>query len=166
MNLAFLQTKTSTSTDNKVYNIYRAQISLVITGYSNRRWVAYAFLNNTFDDDDDFDDETYGNLFEGFQGDPIASDGLVDANNPIWNPREYFALIFECRLTGVLTEWENLVRWVERSIQGYVRSHFSHLFPTIHLNDSGLLTILTREINIHFLYRKNSGEPKETDRKM
>ena len=136
MNLAFLQTKTPTSQDNKVYNIHRAHTSLVISGYNDRRWIAYSFQNHTFDDGDDFDDEMDCN-YDGFQEDPIASGGLVDANNPIWSPREYFALIFEYQLTGVLTQWENLVRWIERSIQGYVRSHFFlHLLPTIALIDS------------------------------
>ena len=122
MNLSFLQTESSTSKGNKIYSIHRAQISLVITGYNDRRWVAYAFQNNTFDIED-FDDETY-RCYEGFQEDPIASNGQVDANNPIWNPREYFALIFEYKLAGVLTEWEDLVRLLERSIQEYVRSPF------------------------------------------
>lgn len=125
MNLSFLQARISTSNDNKVYNIYRAQISLVISGYNDRRWVAYAFQNNTFDEED-LDDEIY-RCYDGFQEDPIASNGQVDANSPIWSPREYFALMFEYRLDGVLTQWENLVRWIERSIEAYVRLS-SHVF--------------------------------------
>ncbi len=127
MNLSFLQTKTSTSKDDKVYNIYREQFSLVIAGYNDRRWVAYAFQNRAFDNKD-LDDEIYRD-YEGFQEDPIASNGRVDANNPIWSPREYFALTFEYRLAGVLTQWEILVRWVERSIQGYVSSHHDNIIP-------------------------------------
>jgi len=166
MNLSFLQTKASTSKDNKVYNIHRAQFSLVISGYNERRWVAYAFENNTFDNVDlELEDEIY-RCYEGFQADPIASDGLVDANNPIWSPREYFALIFEYRLAGVLRQWENLVRCVERNIQGYVRSYSHGFLRQLSLNDFRLLTILIREISILSLYRKNLGELQKTDPKM
>jgi hypothetical protein len=58
--------------------------------------------------------------YKAFQEDPIASDGKVDANLPIWNPREYFLLIFQCRMGRVLLEWKRLVRWLERNIEEYV----------------------------------------------
>lgn len=101
-------------------------------GLSDWRWVAYAFEKNTFDERD-LEDETYP--YENFQEDPIAK---VDADLPIWDPREYFLLIFNTRMCQVLEEWRNLVRWIERSIEGYVcccsnpsaTKHFVHLGVT------------------------------------
>ena len=95
--------------------MHQSHISLVMYGLSDRRWVAYAFDKNTFDDKD-LEDEIYS--YEKFHEDPIAK---VDADLPIWDPREYFLLIFKTRMYQVLKEWRNLIRWIERSVDGYVR---------------------------------------------
>jgi len=79
-----------------------------------RRWVAYAFV------DTDIDGEDLGDEVFSYVKDPIASDGELDANLPIENPREYFLMIFEIRIAQVLKAWEYLVRTVERSIKQYV----------------------------------------------
>lgn len=113
MDLSFLQTEALKSQGQK-YGIHHSHISLVMYGLSDRRWVAYAFDQNTFDDKD-LEDEIYPS--ENFHEDPITK---VDADLPIWDPREYFLLTFKTRMCQVLKEWRNLVRWIERSIDGYV----------------------------------------------
>jgi hypothetical protein len=94
-----------------------AHISFVICGSDDHRWVAYGF------DDTDFEGEDLDDKIcpcEGFRPDPFSSDGEVDADIPIWNPREYFVMILDNRMAQALTEWESLVRAVERSIKEYV----------------------------------------------
>lgn len=101
--------------------MHEAQISFVVCGSDNRRWVGYAFVD-TDSDGDDLADHNFPH--EGFHADPIASDGKLDANLPIWDPREYFLMIFEIRMAQVLKEWEYLVLTVERSIKRYVCCRF------------------------------------------
>ena len=103
-------------------------MSLVIYGISDRRWVVYAFDNDDLRDNDleveDLEDENPRYKLGYFQEDPIASDGKVDANLPIWNPREYFLLIFQVRMGRILQEWKRLVRWLERNVEEYVCQDF------------------------------------------
>jgi hypothetical protein len=115
--LSFLKIQTSRSEDQKKCGIYEAQISFVICGSDNWRWVAYAFVDTDFNGED-LGDEVFS--YEGVHEDPIASDAKLDANLPIGDPREYFLMIFEIRMAQVLKEWELLVRTVERSIKRYV----------------------------------------------
>jgi hypothetical protein len=100
--------------------MYEAHISFVICGLDEGRWTAYAF------DDTEFDgDALYDRIFpcEGFHADPIASEyhDDIDAELPIWNPREYFLRVVASRIARAAEEWEALVRPVERSITEYVR---------------------------------------------
>lgn len=140
-NLSFLQTETSKSKGQEIRGIYQAHISLAIYGVSESRWVAYAFDNNDFNDrgfgDEDSEDECYP--YKIFQEDPIALGGKFDANAPIWDPREYFLMIFQNRIGQALQEWEYLVRWIERNIEGYVCWHSSYSLISIH-KSLGLLT--------------------------
>jgi len=129
IDLSFLQTD-SKSKSQEIRGIYRAHISLAIYGVSDIRWVAYAFDNNDFDDKefDEEDSEDDGDHYKVFQEDPIASNGEFDANAPIWDSREYFLMIFQNRIAKVLTEWEYLVRWVERNIE---RTYVGNLHPLL-----------------------------------
>ena len=134
IDLSFLQTEAQKWQGQKTYGIHQAHISLVIHGLNNRRWVTYTFDNNSFDDKD-LEDQT--DPYEGFQEDPIASNGGVDANLPIWDPREYFLLMFKTRMSQVLMEWRNLVLWIERCIEGYVCWYSFHLRLTVSIKVSG-----------------------------
>ena len=124
--------------------MHQSHISFVMYGLSDRRWVAYAFDKNTFDDKD-LEDDIYP--YEKFQEDPIAK---VDADLPIWDPREYFLLIFKTRMYQVLKEWRNLIRGLERSIEGYVCRYSCLHKESCTANDS------VREFNILVVYHKNS----------
>ena len=120
--LSFLEIQSPESQDKKVYGIHEAQISFVICGSDDGRWVGYAFVDTNFDSEG-LGDQVFP--YEGVHEDLIASDGELDANLPIWNPREYFLMICEIRIAQVLKEWEFLVRTVERSIKQYVCFVFS-----------------------------------------
>jgi hypothetical protein len=114
--------------------MHEAQISFVLCGSDHQRWVAYAFVDTDFEEDDVPDeivpDEQIREVSVPLDDelgvakvpiwDPIALDGGLDANLPIWDPRLYFLVILEIRMAQVLREWEFLVRTVERSISRYV----------------------------------------------
>ncbi|KAF2181077.1 hypothetical protein K469DRAFT_590492 [Zopfia rhizophila CBS 207.26] len=122
--LSFLNRQILNSQGKKQYGMYEAQISLVICGPDEKRWVGYAFVDRYFNGEDlEEDDFSY----DGVQEDPIATDfevdtnlPIIDANLPKWNPREYFLNIVEFRMAQVLKEWEGLVRKVQRSVRDYV----------------------------------------------
>jgi hypothetical protein len=115
MDLSFLEIQ-----DQKKFIMHEAQITFLICGSDDQRWAAYAFDDTHFDEDY-FGDGTFS--YEGIQDDPIAR-GKIDANLPIGDPREYFLMIFDIRLTQVREEWKYLVRRVELSInKKRVREH-------------------------------------------
>jgi hypothetical protein len=115
--LSFLKLQVPKSKDPiKKFGIHEAQISFVICGADNTRWVVYAFVD-TDSDDEELEDEILS--YREFHADPL-SDGELDANCPIWDPREYFLRIVEIRMVQVLKEWKYLARTVERSIRKYV----------------------------------------------
>jgi hypothetical protein len=107
MDLSFLEIP-----DQKKFIMHEAQITFLICGSDDQRWAAYAFDDTHFDEEG-FGDETFS--YEGVQDDPIAR-GKIDANLPIGDPREYFLMIFDIRLTQVREEWKYLVRMVDRGI--------------------------------------------------
>jgi len=137
-NVTFLKRRPSGVTGQEIYRIYRAHISLVLSGSSDRRWVAYCFDDDGFDgEDDDFeededdeseDDESEDILPHASQDDncPFVEDPLTqtDANKPIWIAREYFVLAVQNQMARAVREWTYLVRWIERNINSYVCGYF------------------------------------------
>lgn len=96
--------------------IHEAQISVVLCGSDDARWVAYAFVDTDFSGVPTEEYEDNPELNE----DLIASDGKgvgVDASTPIWNAREYFLRIVDLRMRQILEEWRYIVRMVERSVR-------------------------------------------------
>ena len=47
-------------------------------------------------------------------------ESVVNANYPVWDPREYFLLVVEKRMTIVQQRWERVVQMVEPGITKYV----------------------------------------------
>jgi hypothetical protein len=120
--------QTSGSQDQENFGIREAQISCVISGSDDWRWVSYAFVDTDFDGDE-FGDKAMSH--EGLHWDPIAAGGNLEANMPIWKPREYFLKVFEIRIIQVRKEWDFLVRKVELSIGRYVSCHTSSFVKTL-----------------------------------
>jgi hypothetical protein len=151
MDLSFLNLKRKTAQDKKKYAIYKARSSIITCGSDNLRWVTYAFIDRDVEGGElDEDDCPY----DGVQPDPIASDGRLDeglevlnANLPIWDAREYFLTIWKSRMTKLLKEWENLVWWVERSINEYV-SGLHIPFAFFHFNTYTFQTV--QESSLHY----------------
>ena len=60
---------------------------------------------------------------DGTTEDPIASDSdgyTMLAENPIWDPREYFLRIVDIRMKEVLEEWRNSAWKIDASVRRYV----------------------------------------------
>jgi hypothetical protein len=116
----------------KVWGIQEAQFSLVVAGSDNSRWVGYAFVDAEID----------GILAESFDEDmdhdQIAA-GELQANKPIWMPRDYFLRVFQIRVEYVRKQWEYLIYKMERSVNQYVRGPTSNT-PDSTCDDTESLT--------------------------
>jgi hypothetical protein len=119
--ISLLTPNASGSEGQENYRLHKAQISCVIHGCDEWNWTAWAFedtyhkLEESDDTDTDVeadgdevvtDDEANGDEVV-IVDDPIAH-GL-DANTPIWRPREYFMKTLEIRIHKVREEWDKLV---------------------------------------------------------
>lgn len=111
----------STSTDklHKEYFLYEAQISVAVTGIDDSVWVAYGFVDTYFGSEESVDryDQWKGRRLG--RPDPLAA-GQIDANSPIWTPREYFIRVFEIRINQVRREWYFIIDVVENEVKQYV----------------------------------------------
>lgn len=119
----------SGSQGQEKYGIRETQISCVISGSDDWRWVSYAFVDTDFDGDE-FGDTVMSSEGLHWDRDPITA-GNLDANTPIWKPREYFLRVFEIRIIQVRKEWDLLVRKVELGIDRYVSCHTSPFVKTL-----------------------------------
>jgi len=106
-----------TSTDRH-HSLYEAKISVAVAGIDCSAWIAYGLVDTYFESDESVD--RY-HQWKGCQGraDPLA-DGQIDANNPIWTPREYFLKVFEIRINQVRKEWRRIIDKVEDEVKQYV----------------------------------------------
>lgn len=129
--LSFLKTPSTHGQDNDTFGIHEAQVSIVVHGTDQTRWVTYAFSDTEFqnlyhyDDEEDDDDDNDEEDQEGHMGvkpDPILSDqgSDVDAGTSINDPREYFLTAVDSRMKQILGEWTRLVRRIEKNFEQHV----------------------------------------------
>jgi len=117
IDMSFLKMDTSESQNREpkeVWGIHEAQISCVVAGSDDWRWVGYGFVDTEIDGfltDLSKDDLSF---------DRIAA-GELEANFPIWRPRDYWLRLFEIRIEQVRKEWEYLIHKVDLSVNQYVR---------------------------------------------
>jgi hypothetical protein len=101
------------SKEMEVWGLHEAQISCVVTGSDDFKWLAYGFVDAEIDgilaecDEDDL------------RFDPITSRQL-EVHTPIWRPRDYWIKVFEIRIGGVRKEWDDLLHFLEKSVNTYV----------------------------------------------
>jgi hypothetical protein len=105
--------------------LYEAQISCVVAGSDEWRWVAYCFVDTYFDAAEDAKEtvQSYHEdslVEEGMRADPFTY-GITSADNPIQKPKEYFLMVFRIRIAQVKREWQKLVAKVQQSIREYVQ---------------------------------------------
>jgi hypothetical protein len=100
--------------------IEESQISVVISGWDDQNWVGWGLFNTTSDPTDDFDPEDERELNEDY----YAADGedgpVINADDPIWDPRHYWLRIIDIRVRLVLKEWIWLVRNIEAGVITWV----------------------------------------------
>ncbi|KAE9373616.1 hypothetical protein N431DRAFT_504241 [Stipitochalara longipes BDJ] len=124
--LSLIDGETSMPGGQEVYRLHEAQASLCLYGPNEWQWTACAFLDNAYESGSLYDyEETHDGEGEDreavgdqkaveFVEDPIAT-GL-DASNPIWRPRQYFAFAFEVNVREISREWRELVHKMECDI--------------------------------------------------
>ncbi|KAI6764105.1 hypothetical protein HG530_007894 [Fusarium avenaceum] len=101
--------------DNPVH-IYEVQVSCLITGIDEDSWVAYQFIDTYYQGNEPLHQQEQIN---GYKYDPLT-DGL-DANQPIWAPREYFLIVYELRLKQVRHAMHNLVARLLLRLEPYTQ---------------------------------------------
>jgi hypothetical protein len=118
--LPFLSRPTNASeTTGDHHYLYEAQTSVIVTGIDDQVWTAYGFVDTYFASGETADN--YDTLEGRLSGcpDPLAA-GQLNADQPIWTPREYFLKVFEIRSNQVLKEWDNIACTVEEVMKWYV----------------------------------------------
>jgi hypothetical protein len=134
-NMSFLKIDTSESQDQKpkeVWGIHEVQTTCVVAGSDDWRWVGYGFVDGEIDD-------CLIDLSEvDLSFDRIAA-GELEANIPIWRPRDYWLKLFEIRIEKVRKEWEYLIHKLELSVNQYVRDQTRNT-PNDSCDNSGSLT--------------------------
>ncbi|KLO83363.1 Uncharacterized protein LW93_15033 [Fusarium fujikuroi] len=97
-------------------HIYETQVSCLIAGIDEDSWVAYQFVDTYYQGNASLaqDEEN------GVKPDPLTG-GLFDANLPIWTPREYFLIVYECRLKQVRHAMHNLVARLLLRLEPYTQ---------------------------------------------
>lgn len=105
---------------NREY-LYEAQISGVVSGYDDWRWVAYCFADTYYASADrpeigilDYSENGEGN----FRPDPLIGEN-IDAGTHKRNPREYFLQLFSQRLSQVRPEWKRVIKRLKDSLDQY-----------------------------------------------
>jgi hypothetical protein len=119
--VSFLNWKSSSSSNF----LYEAQISCLVAGTDEFRWVAYCFVDTYFDAASEAK-ETVESYHEdglgdgGMHVDPFTF-GVKDAERGIETAREYFLSVFQIRINQVKREWEQVVAKVRESVREYVQ---------------------------------------------
>ncbi|KAG0645349.1 hypothetical protein D0Z07_9001 [Hyphodiscus hymeniophilus] len=110
---------------DEIYCLYESQISVSVTGIDHWVWIARAIVDTYFDSKESVENYHGMNGRKKGRADPLAA-GRINADEPIWTPREYFFKIFEIRMQQVLKEWNRIVNKMEEDIK---RSRTTHIFP-------------------------------------
>ena len=112
--VSFLSWKTS---DSPGY-LHEAQISCVVAGLDDRRWVAYCFVDTYFDGEGRETVLQYHE--ESVAGGELTDPLTYGVNRPahsIQDPEEYFLIVFRIRLNQVKREWQKVVGKLKQSIR-------------------------------------------------
>lgn len=97
-------------------HIYETKVSCPITGIDEDSWVAYQFVDTSYQEDKPLE---YGEQ-HGVKPDSLTG-GLFDANLPIWTPKEYFLIFYECRLKQVRHSMHRLVARLFLRLEPYTQ---------------------------------------------
>jgi hypothetical protein len=110
--------------------LYEAQISCMISGPDEWRWVVYCFVDTYFDPESEresiLSDPMDNLLAQGLRLDPFTRDYYAaNDETPTHNPREFFLTMLRFRIDQVKNEWTKVVERLKKSIREYERSFLS-----------------------------------------
>jgi hypothetical protein len=115
--LSFLKLDTPKSQQQgtgEIWGLHEAQISYVVTGSDDWRWIGYAFVDTELD-----------GLLTDLSEDDLSFDrvaaGEIHAKSPLWRPRDHWVKVLDIRIEQVRKEWEYLVFKLEFAVNHYVR---------------------------------------------
>jgi hypothetical protein len=110
LNIDGLESRAQDSTE--VWGMQEAQVSCVINGTDDWRWVGYGFVDSEVDGLlVDCSDEELGL-------DQIAME--LEARFPVWQPRRYWVKIFELRIASIGKHWEYNLYKLQCAIDAHV----------------------------------------------
>jgi len=115
--------------------LHEAQISCVVTGSDNYRWVAYFFNDIFFEDDENRESvEALEQERQQEEGLPCLDRDPLPANDclaapPIRDPRQYFLRVFKSRMDRATHEWREVVSRLEGIVGEYVSSQAFLIIP-------------------------------------
>jgi hypothetical protein len=114
--LSFLNLETSKSQSQlpgEVWGIHEAEISYVVTGPDDWRWIGYAFVDTELDG-------LLTDLSEMDLSFDRATAGETQARFPLWRPRDHWVKVLDVRIEQVRQEWEYLVYKLGIAVNRYV----------------------------------------------
>jgi hypothetical protein len=116
-NISFLDWKKSkTSTF-----LYEAQVSCVVAGPDEWRWIAYCFIDTYFQEPKER--ETVSSYCDSSQSQDVKQDpftrGETLADGKLQNPREFFLMVLKYRLEQVANEWRKVVEELRKRNREY-----------------------------------------------
>ncbi|KAM7193431.1 hypothetical protein V8F33_007810 [Rhypophila sp. PSN 637] len=113
--------------------IYEAQVSLIVIGFE-QSWVALSFVDTycrgaednregvQYYAEENKDRDVEETCINDFKMDPLSK-GIIDADRPIWEAKEYFLRILVCRTDQVRKKWHNVVYRVLQLLRRYTHSY-------------------------------------------
>jgi hypothetical protein len=139
--------------------LYEAQISIVVAGSDEWRWIAYCFVDTYFDADKEvretvlsYHDDSQADL--GMSVDPFTR-GQTDLNKPISNPREYFLMVVRFRINQAKCELQQVV---EKMYQGF-REY--ELVCSLSFVAFSSIDMSNRPTSVRYPYRESTPLPKK-----
>jgi hypothetical protein len=115
--LSFLKLDTPKSQSQmpkEVWGMHETEISYVVTGSDDWRFVGYSFV------DQELDGLLTDKSEEDLSFDQIAAEE-IEANFPIWRPRDHWVMVLEVRIEQIRREWELLEYNLRLAVNQYVR---------------------------------------------
>ncbi|KAJ9500399.1 hypothetical protein H2202_004194 [Exophiala xenobiotica] len=100
------------NSDGETSFLYEAQISCVVAGIDDWRWVAYCFVDSYFDGENTTQDD--GDMFSGYDG--FGQYGVIGGPD---KARLFFLNFLRIRVRLITDEWEEVVRNVEKSFRKF-----------------------------------------------
>jgi hypothetical protein len=107
------------------YCLYEMHMGCVTHGFDEWNWNNWTMEDSVQEYEEGGDEHNGGEVgtVEAVAGQDISEDPIacgLDANKPIWRPRQYFLKAFEIRIKKIRQEWDELVHKLEIDRKEYV----------------------------------------------